>query len=197
MKRILALFLLIILYAGLTKAQVVEYKKHSLKAGYGLAFQGTGDMTAPVMDFEYSYRFSEHFGISPRIMFGNGKGRADSYGNYRLSNISTYDLSFTLYPFPKSFSRLSFDLGFSYRQVNGIMGYGYRQSDGNGGYQQYGNLNNYPMYKNEHAIGLTSVVDLRIIGTEKVVFGTKATNQAFYTNGDISWSLSGYLGVKF
>lgn len=197
MKRILALILVLILNAGLIKSQVIEYKKHSFKFGYGLAFQGSGDMTAPIMDFEYTYRFNEFVGISPRIMFGNGKGRADLSGNYRTSNISTYDLSLTLFPFPKSFDRLSLDLGFSYREVNGSMGYGYRQSDSNGGYIEYGNLLNYPTYTNEHAIGFTSVIDFRIIGTEKIVFGTKATVQAFYTNGDIAWILSGYLGVKF
>jgi hypothetical protein len=196
MKKIFVLIFLLILNAGLIWSQDVEFKKHSLTVGYGSAFQGSGDVTAPVLDFKYTYKFNEHLGISPRIMFGNGKGEADESGNFRISNISTYDLSLTILPFPESFDRLSFDIGVSYRHVYGMMGHGYRQTN-TSGYVQYGNLLNYPQYTDENAIGLTAVIDYRIFSTEKVSLGARATNQSFYTNGDIAWVLSGYFEVKF
>lgn len=169
-----------------------DFKKHTFKIGYGYFFQGSGDQTAPALDIAYQYRFNKYLGIEPRVMFGNGKSTAEKNGAYRMSNVSTYDLTLAITPFPEKLDLITLNVGASYRQVYGITGNGYTTNY----IDRYGNPIIYPVYKDENAVGFTSVLDIRVLNYERICLGTKATMQAAYTNGDIAWGLSAYLGVK-
>lgn len=197
MKKILIMLSLILLTTGLLSAKE-PLKHHAFEIGYGGMFLGAGDLTGPMLDFEYTYRLNHYIGLSPRILFGTFNRLETSNSRYHSEYIRSYDLSVTLTPYLLLGDWLSANIGLSYRRKNGSHGNGYEQEDKNGDYTTYGNLRNYPIYKDEAAIGYTYVLDVKVVNREKIKIGTKASMHRYVGNSfrDIAWSVAAYVGFE-
>lgn len=167
--------------------------KHIIDAGYGICFMGTGDLLGQSCDVEYSYLLTSSLAFTSRIMYSKGEN-SKKEGIFNKAQTSTFDLGLKFVPFPKSLGWLSVNFGGSLRYVDKENGFVSRK------YDEKGQISG-PIYHTqgvqEKAVGLTSVLNMRIVNLNKIIFGTKGTMQAFYTNGDINWSLSAYLGYTF
>lgn len=166
------IFILLMTFSFISEGQQLKSPDNYLKVGAGITFLGTGDLIGRSLNLEYWHKFNEHLGISPRIMFTNGgdiRFNSDNIGSKDF--IQTYDLRLQWY----ATEDLTLNSGYSFRIVNA-----------------YFNEN----LRTEYAHGFTYGFDAILIKGKRADFGMDGTMQAFYTNGDIAWTLGFYLRFK-
>jgi|GEM_PF-2289570 len=193
MKKPIIFIAILILCHSIVYSQT-DAMNNTFKAGIGGAFLGDGDLFGPALDFEYVFRLNDFMALSPRIMFATFQRTEYEWGHqFNVRHSNTLDLCTTIMPSHRKLNWLSLSAGLSLRHLSGSFGSGWLKKNGDEKYNKFGKLE-YPTYIDENAIGFTSSVDMRLLKRHHMIGGIKGSMQAFYTNQDIAWILSFYVG---
>ncbi|WP_421893711.1 hypothetical protein [Marinoscillum sp.] len=165
--------------------QAKEQANQSLAIGSGVTFLGTGDLLASSLNVEYQLGLRDR--IRASVWYGYFDGSfAEDYGPVNMTKVQTMDLLLYWRP-AKSLSWFSMAAGPSFRWLKTLEADGYVANG-----SAYGSSGR-PVFKKENALGLTALMNFRVWSGKNLSAGLRPVLQAQYTNGDIAWSLLGYV----
>ncbi|REE05959.1 hypothetical protein [Marinoscillum furvescens] len=191
-----SLLTLIGLFISITAfSQGSQEKHHSLKVGSGGQFLGTGDHIGFVFHAEYTLHLTDRLGFSLAHLNGSAESFV-SGGNFYSAKIWTIDVLANYVPFQQQADWFSISLGPSLRLLKSLEGAGYQTVDDELNPQNHGSSIGYPVYRDEVSVGLTTMVNVRLLQKGQFFITTNPFLQGLYSTGDVAWGTMICVGFK-